>query len=413
MERLLEIRRDGKGRLAASGPHRSSLREFLRLHNPFYLISAACMLLGCYLVAGAVTGEQSGARLSRVLVMIGALNVYELLLVALSCFLIAKKRQLRDGLMILAIEVLLLADSTNLLHETFALSFRVGLASSAAALLLAGAKATAVIWVLKLRFSVRELVAGASGYVGMLLVPAALTAINSRGWSMVMPVHAAWWFAGLLPLGLAVLLPRPGTKHRLLEGRLGALALGAPWISMLAHLLMASWQYGEVFHFANLAPVLIGWGGVALWRRGPIMPRSGLHAILGGCGALSLLVTAFAATELQIKVPIWGNPVYSPLRATLLAVGLLYVWAAVFRAGWSYAGAGAVSVLGFLSGHSLSVITTNWIALGGEIVPGTKTGWGVLAVILAFAFLGGGALMSVLRKLPAEAAGRRTETGGA
>jgi hypothetical protein len=410
MSKPVEIRGNEEGTWVIDRRSDDPIKKFFHLHNPFYLVSAACMLLGCYLVAGAVTGDSSASRLIRVLVMLGALNVYELLLVGLSCFLIVKKKQVRDGLVLLLIEVLLLADSTNLLHETYALSFRVGVQVNLAALILALAKASAVVWALKLRFSVRELAAAASGYLAMLLVPGVLTAINRGGGSMALPLHWAWWIAGLLPLGIALLLPRLSVKRTKQESRLGTFALGAPWASLGLHLLMASWQYGEVFHFANLAPVLIGWTGVALWRGRAIMPRPRLHIFLTACGFLSLLVTAFATTELQGTLPVWGRPVYSPLRATMLALGSLYVWAALLGMGWGYASAGIINLIGLTSGHSVPAILNNWTTLLGRIVPSSKTGWGVLAVIAAFLSLGAGALLSVLRKPPVEEP--RTQTGG-
>ena len=53
--------------------------------NPFYGISAAAMLLGCYLLNHAL--ELEPGRLGKLLVLMGVLQVYEGLLIALGVFL--------------------------------------------------------------------------------------------------------------------------------------------------------------------------------------------------------------------------------------------------------------------------------------------------------------------------------------
>jgi len=382
------------------------LRSFFKLHNPLYLVSAACMLLGCYLVASAVPGDGWETRLTRVLVLLGALNVYEFLLVGLACYLIAVKRQARDGTMLLIIEVLLLADVTNLLHETYALSYSAGAWVNALTLLVTIAKAGAVVWALKLRFSVRELVAGAAGYLAMLLVPGILTMLNRRGGSMALPLHGAWWVVGMVPLAIALILPRVETGRTPLERKLGAFALGAPWGSLLVHLVMASWQYEEGFHFANVAPMILGWSSVLLWRAGrkSVVP---IHAVLIVGGLATVLLAAIGSVDLVARVPALGGLVYSPLRANALALAMLYAWAVLMRCGWIYAGASALNLLAFASGHSLPVMWRKWGRLLEDLVPESRVGWGVLALVAAFIFLGAGALSSVLRKPALEEADRQ------
>src|SRR5688572_30680674 len=65
---------------------RPSLLRFLTEHNPFYLISAACMLASCL----ALTNSLSWTSIprDRLLTLILTLNVYEASLLAIAIFLI-------------------------------------------------------------------------------------------------------------------------------------------------------------------------------------------------------------------------------------------------------------------------------------------------------------------------------------
>ena len=58
--------------------------------NPFYAISAAAMLAGCFMLSEAL--EMRPGQLRGVLITIGVLQLYEGLLVALGTYLIASKR---------------------------------------------------------------------------------------------------------------------------------------------------------------------------------------------------------------------------------------------------------------------------------------------------------------------------------
>ena len=68
--------------MASSGSHRSrSFVQFLADNNPFYLLSAASMLLACLLLSNTTTW--SPIAFSRLAGLIATLGVYELLLVGL------------------------------------------------------------------------------------------------------------------------------------------------------------------------------------------------------------------------------------------------------------------------------------------------------------------------------------------
>ena len=73
-------------------PRRSLLR-FIIDHNPFFLLSAVCMLGGCLALTNSLSW--SPIRLQRLLMLVVTLNIYEALLIALAIFLIAKRRLAR------------------------------------------------------------------------------------------------------------------------------------------------------------------------------------------------------------------------------------------------------------------------------------------------------------------------------
>jgi hypothetical protein len=381
----------------------SDAGELIRKSNPFFLASAACMLLGCYLVAGAASGAEWSARMSRVLILLGTLNLYEMLVVGLACYLIRRRGQLRDGLMLLMIEVLLLVDSTNLLNEAYQLNFRIGVWVNFGALVLAACKAGVVVHALKLRYSPRELAAAGLGYVGMLAVPGVLAAFNRTGVeTMHMPIHGAWWILGMLPVAVAVILPRAKREFTRLEKVLGAAALAGPLASMLIRALAFSFVHDATFQFANLSPVLIGAAGALLWRGAGRIELKGLHTALTAAGVLGIILAAFGGTDLEAAVPGAGGLMYSPLRSTLLALALLYLWAALMGVGLRYAPASAGCMLSSCSGHTIGAMFENWGEALGKVVPETKTGWGVLALVGAFLFLAAGGAVSLLRKRPAD-----------
>src|SRR5260370_40610187 len=88
-------------------PHRR--RSFLRLivdRNPFFLISAVCMFAGVRVILAAVNIAPGDLR--RLLLLIGVLNVYEAAVIALALYLITRRKQGRDGRILLSTEALFL-----------------------------------------------------------------------------------------------------------------------------------------------------------------------------------------------------------------------------------------------------------------------------------------------------------------
>src|SRR5689334_18863840 len=91
---------------------RPSLWRFVVDRNPFYLLSAACMLFGC--IALTNSSSWSPIKLQRLLILTATLNFYELLLIGLALFLIVRRGLWRDGAILLILEAFFLVDVTFL-----------------------------------------------------------------------------------------------------------------------------------------------------------------------------------------------------------------------------------------------------------------------------------------------------------
>src|SRR3954469_24792644 len=104
---------------------RSPLYRVLVEYNPFYLISAMCMLFSIFALNNSLTW--SPITHHNLLALIVTLNVYEAILVALAVFLLARG-VLRDAMWLLLLEAFFLADVGFLNMEIFAVAWRLGLA---------------------------------------------------------------------------------------------------------------------------------------------------------------------------------------------------------------------------------------------------------------------------------------------
>ncbi|MDB5298200.1 MAG: hypothetical protein JWO31_4183, partial [Phycisphaerales bacterium] len=227
---------------------RQLLLGFLVHHNPFYLLSALCMIAGCYTLNAGL--ELRSGEVGRVLMLVGTLAAYELMLVGLGLFLIRGRGLVRDGRTLLLLQAVFLADLTFLNAETVTADLRVGLAVNAALLVLAWAKVGAALWVLAPR-AVGATSVGATppGASPTSAAPAGRVLFPWRGFAMAALVllvlfalpcayrlverdgrvgggtfHLTWWVVGLLPVACEVLrfAGRGGVPAT--DGSAGALA---------------------------------------------------------------------------------------------------------------------------------------------------------------------------------------------
>src|SRR5690242_11760555 len=103
---------------------RSAAYRLLVEYNPFYLISAMCMLFGIFALNDSLDWSPISRR--NLLTLIVTLNVYEALLVGLAVFLL-RQGVLRDAMWLLLLEAFFLADVGFLNMEIFAVAWKIGL----------------------------------------------------------------------------------------------------------------------------------------------------------------------------------------------------------------------------------------------------------------------------------------------
>src|SRR5688572_24199422 len=219
---------------------RSAPVRFLVRHNPFYLLSAMCMLAGCLSLTNSLSWTSIG--LDRLLALIITLNFYEALLLALGLYLLARRAIVRDGLVLLFLEALFLVDAAFLNVEVFAVKLDVGIVTNALVFVLAVGKLCLVFWGLGLRpdrtffFVLLQLVV-------LFLMPGVFAVVSrgGEGWLPPALVYAAWWVVGTVAaLSALMVKPRdPNDAHLLspTNHRVGTILrrafVGLPFVSLL------------------------------------------------------------------------------------------------------------------------------------------------------------------------------------
>src|SRR5205814_7989423 len=84
-------------------------------HNPFYLLSAACMLASCLALTNTMTWIPIAK--TRLLTLVTTLNVYELALLGIALYLVTKRGLRRDGWMLLILQAFFVVDLSFLKAE--------------------------------------------------------------------------------------------------------------------------------------------------------------------------------------------------------------------------------------------------------------------------------------------------------
>jgi hypothetical protein len=397
-------------------PRRSAPVRFLFRNNPFYLLSAMCMLGGCLALTNSLSWTSIG--LGRLLALVVTLNLYEGLLLALGLYLLARRGIVRDGLMLLFLEALFLVDAAFLNVEVFAVDFHVGLAVNAAVLLLA---------VLKLWLVFRAMRLPLDGTFALVLVQLAVLfgtpgvfAHVSRGGNGALPAgvaYVAWWAPGVVAALAALLLRGPRLRELLGETAPGQEWVPAvvrrsfvwlPMVSLLAHLVMAHWVYDAHLYAAYFAPLLLGLA-VMLGGAGPSPRPASRAARLVILPALAVLLSLDAPDSLRVNIPL-SRLALTPLLAAAGAAYVIYVCTLLPSYALRLIAGAAATAVALAVGPTPGQVAaagqqwSQWVVstVAGAVVrilPKTTTGWGVTAVGAAFAFLGVGAAIS-LRKPP-------------
>jgi hypothetical protein len=356
-----------------------ALSAFLFHHNPFYLLSALCMIAGCFMLNRDL-GLQPG-EMSRLLLLVGTLNLYELLLIALGLYLIRGRGIERDGRTLLLLEAPLLVDLTFLNSEIAQAHASAALFLNLLLFFMAVVKVGLIFRVLYREFPMRIFsfivleLAVLFGMPTILKAIAHFGALNPRQmyctWMVVamLPVlyEAGRWIAEQLPKSERIAFDVPRRAFIL------RLYVTLPFISLIAHLVMLHWVYLSRFYLGEGALVVLG---ISL----PLARMQPADARLRAAVMQLRIALPMAAVAMTLLDPV-------PLS---LAIGGRTPLTPIMFAG---AGAYAVFVYVFLRRHALYYLVGGFSS--GVMVMFLQ--WGVAAIAAGFAFLGIGAVISLRR----------------
>ena len=386
-----------------------SFGKFLVDYNPFYLLSAACMLFGIFALNDSL--DWSPLPLRKLLTMIVTLNVYEAALIALAIFLL-KRNIRRDAMMLLIVEAFFLADLGFLNMEVFTVNAHVGLLVNACVFAAALVKVALVLRAARIPFPDTRFAFMSIQLAVLFAVPGVFALIAQRHNDFLHPlaVLGGWWLAGVLPVAFTMTVGSVELFRRSPDGRPASMAtivsrvlLVLPMLSLLAHLCLANWVYKVTFHPMNFTPLLLG---VAL-----MIGHCDRHVVtLAWRMRMQLALPVVAIALSAIKFPrdmvflLMGSD-FSPLRMTLLVAALVYLDGLYLHRHVLFACSAAVCLMAAWMGHSVGAINDRSVHLAktsgnafDRLIPKTLTEWGMVSIGAAFVLLMIGAAVSLMRK---------------
>jgi hypothetical protein len=368
--------------------------------NPFYLISAACMLGGCL----ALTNSLSWWSLSleRLLLLIGTLDLYEGGLIGLALLLLGRGL-LRDGKILLIVEAFFLFDVTFLNAEVVTANLHVGIVVNAILLILAAIKLYLIMRGLKATLSTATFSYAIVVMAALLAIPCVLRGID-HGSISPFSFYVIWWIVGLMPMvrEVAIALWGQGTISK--PSGPAALYLGLPWVSLIAHVGILHYVYDVPFYGAMAAPLLLGFTIVlnrAVANR--FVRKQDVPVLKLLLPLAAVMVSISSPHELAISLGQHFSPI-NTITPALAGAYLTYVYCFLWPvAGWFLAG-GALAVLAMVLGptteQARSAVWSVWswgVDFTDWIVPKTLAGWGMVSVLASFFFLILGAAISLAR----------------
>jgi len=390
-------------------PTESWRRRLLRRvvdRNPFYLISAACMLGGCLALTNSLSWLS--LPLPRLLTLIATINVYEGMLIVLAVILIGRGL-LRDGKILLILEAFFLVDVTFLDAEVVTANLNVGMLVSGVLLALAAVKLWCVMRAIGADLSPARFIYALAQVAALLAIPCVLRAID-HGAISPRALYATWWVVGLMPVVQEIATGIWGVGHRQRVPAVAAVYLVLPWISLAAHVGILHYVYGVAYYGAMAAPMLLGLtlllnratpeslhARANLFALRAIMPIAAIVVSMNHPLALGMTLKPFAATH---------------VTTTMLAVSgayLVYVYCFLWHAAGVFLVGGAGVALMYLFGPSVGQIeNTAWRGwswstdVADRLVSKTLAQWGVVSVLASLVFLIIGAGISLSAPRPVE-----------
>jgi hypothetical protein len=372
------------------------LRRSIVDHNPFFLLSALCMLAGSLAVTNSLSW--SPVRLERVLLLAVTINVYELLLVGLGVTLLRRPLARRDGSILLIVEAFFLVDVAFLNAELFAINPQVGLIANVLLFTLAVAKIAFIARAIGVEMADPRLLLAVLQIFAIYAMPGVLKfyATANGGTLPALAMLIVWWSIFAIGVGAHSLLTH--VPNRLAPGAVGRwfvpllTILGG--VSLLAHAGTSQWIYDLRYWGADLAPMLALAAFILCSRKATRTP-----------GVLCAIAATFASASYgpHLRMSLLGNPL-TPVHITCAVVYAVLAWTLARRAFPALIGAGAAVILATLFGPPIATMRQGLAWIVGradqaiEIVrPKTLAHWGVVSITMSFALLALGAMLSLRR----------------
>jgi hypothetical protein len=367
---------------------RRSMAQLFFDYNPFYLLSAMCMLAGIFALNNAL--RWSPLPLKNILYLIATLNVYEGMLIALGIFLL-RRGLMRDAMTLLVIEAFFLVDAGFLNSEIFTLNFSAGLIVNAALLILATIKVAAIFRALNISLTdLRYALVLAQMFI-LLAAPGWFKYFADHHNGALSPsnLYAFWWIVGVIVICCAIAMNRRDSNHRWIINTFILL----PVISLIAHLSTSNWVFKVDWFSANLSPLVLGLAvAVGIRNQYQTISQARTRAAL----LLPLLAILLAApTVYQLNFNVLKISI-TPLRLTLIAAALVYAHLLIHHKIF-LAIAAIVFITAASLGDSFDEIYENLAKILSILLPDSTTKWGVISVIAAFVMLALGTMLSLAK----------------
>ena len=358
--------------------------------NPFYLLSAVAMLFG----VGALSNQSTWnpVPLSQLMPLLGALQVYEIAMLATGVWLYKKVGPRRDALQIVGLVMLFAVDVSFLMSEIATSDLAVGVATSAGLLGLALLKAGVIVAVVKPVISAATLVTGGVGLLMLHATPVLLTILDDEGGGVTpLTFYALWWIVGLSPLlhdAYAWLWRDVKPRGELHSKWWPRVIASLPWVSLAIHLGVLHYVYDRPFMAPHATPLLIG---LALLLR-PYGP--GLMPLRIALTAVAALVSLPDQPRLDLTI---GSIDVGPELLGTAAAWMALAYANFPRLVPIFAGtavaAGGWRLFGPTWDQLAALARSLWAML-----PRTRQSLGLTAVATAFLLLLAGIATSVLHR---------------
>lgn len=383
-------------------------------NNPFYLLSAACMLASCLALTNSLSWIPIATR--RLLTLIVTLNVYEAALLGIGLFLITRRRLRRDGKMLLVLQAFFLVDFTFLNAEIATADLRLGTWVNAVLCVLAVVKLYVVLRVLKPDFTALQFAFVMVQMLVLFATPSVLWWLNDgRGQVGAKHLYVVGWATVLIPALYEVVAWVDGKR----AGGSGVVRatsnvapttayLVLPYLSLLTHSGILHYVYDEPFRGAHATPWLLGLT-LILNRASPnrVMPRTDLAILRFLLPLAAVLVSVNNPFEFHVRSAYPALTV-TPLALAMAGSYLTYVYCFLLPHARVFLAAGGVAAVAYVLGPSREQIggglKTAWewtSTLTQRLVPKTLADWGVVGLVASFGFLLIGFWVS-LGKRPAE-----------